>query len=175
MQSDESVGEVAEPHGTSLRLPSLLLGGQTQYMTVNDLQRFVDAQDDHGIFAIALDELDAGRKRSHWVWFVLPQLAGLGTSDTARFFALASIDEAAAYLVHPVLGPRLHETVSRLLALSGVSAADVLGPVDAMKLRSSMTLFHRAEPDDPVFGAVLDRFFDGVPDEATDLLLAKAR
>jgi uncharacterized protein (DUF1810 family) len=160
---------------TSVRLPSLLPGGQTRYVTVTDLQRFVDAQDDHGTFARALDELAAGRKRSHWMWFVLPQLAGLGMSDTARFFALASLDEAAAYLVHPVLGPRLHETVSRLLALSGVSATDVLGPVDAMKLRSSMTLFHRADPDDPAFGAVLDRYFDGVPDEDTDRLLAKAR
>jgi|HubBroStandDraft_2_1064218.scaffolds.fasta_scaffold297830_1 uncharacterized protein (DUF1810 family) len=149
-------------------------GGQTGYMTVIDLQRFVDAQDDHGTFARALDELAAGRKRSHWMWFVLPQLAGLGMSDTARFFALTSLDEAAAYLVHPVLGPRLHETVSRLLALTGVSATDVLGPVDAMKLRSSMTLFLRADPDDPAFGAVLDRYFDGVPDEATDRLLAKA-
>ena len=144
-------------------------------MMANDLQRFVDAQDDHGSFAIALDELAAGRKRSHWMWFVLPQLAGLGTSDTARFFSLASLDEAAKYLVHPVLGPRLHETVSRLLALSGLSAADVLGPVDAMKLRSSMTLFHRADPDDPDFCAVLDLYFDGVPDEATDRLLAQAK
>ena len=106
MQSDQSVGEVAEAHGTSpRRMPSPLLGGQTCYMTVNDLQRFVDAQDDRGTFLLALDELDAGRKQSHWVWFVLPQLAGLGMSDTTRFFALASLDEAAAYLVHPVLTP----------------------------------------------------------------------
>ncbi len=166
-------GKVGEP--LNIRPSSLLPGGKTQDMTVNDLQRFVDAQDDNGIFAQALDELAAGRKRSHWMWFVLPQLAGLGMSDTARFFALASLDEAAAYLVHPVLGPRLHETVSRLLALSGVSATDIFGPVDAMKLRSSMTLFHRAAPHDPVFGAALDRYFDGVPDEATDLLLTRAR
>ena len=145
------------------------------YMTFTDLQRFVDAQDDHGTFALALDELAAGRKRSHWMWFVLPQLAGLGMSDKARFFALGSLDEAAAYIVHPVLGPRLQQTVSRLLALLGVSATDVLGPVDAMKLRSSMTLFHRADPDDPAFSAVLHRYFDGVPDEATDRLLAKAK
>ena len=144
-------------------------------MAVNDLQRFVDAQEDHGTFAIALDELAAGRKRSHWMWFVLPQLAGLGMSDTARHFALASLDEAAAYLIHPVLGPRLHETVSRLLALSGLSATDVLGPIDATKLRSSMTLFHRADPDDPVFSAVLDCYFDGIPDEATDRLLTQAK
>ena len=144
-------------------------------MTVTDLQRFVDAQDYHCTFALALDELAAGRKRSHWMWFVLPQLAGLGMSDRARFFALASLDEAAAYLVHPVLGPRLHETTSRLLALSGVSAVDVFGPVDAMKLRSSMTLFHRADPDDPMFPAVLDRYFDGVADEATDRALAQAK
>ena len=144
-------------------------------MTVPDLERFVDAQNDQGTFARALAELAAGRKQSHWVWFVFPQLAGLGRSDTAQFFALASLEEAVAYLAHPVLGPRLHESVSRLLSLSGVSATDVLGPVDAMKLRSSMTLFHRADPDDPVFGAVLDRYFDGVPDEVTDRLLAAAK
>jgi uncharacterized protein (DUF1810 family) len=144
-------------------------------VTVPDLQRFVDAQDDQGTFVRALDELAAGRKRTHWMWFVFPQLAGLGRSETARYFALASLNEAAAYLAHPVLGPRLHETVSRLLSLSGVSATDVFGPVDAMKLRSSMTLFHRADPDDPAFGAVLDRYFNGVPDEATDRLLAGAK
>jgi uncharacterized protein (DUF1810 family) len=141
-------------------------------MTASHLQRFVDAQDDHGTFARALDELAAGRKRSHWMWFVFPQLAGLGRSETARFFALASLDEGAAYVAHPVLGPRLHEAVSALLSLSGVSATDLFGPVDAMKLRSSMTLFHRADPDDPAFGTVLDRYFDGMPDEATDQLLA---
>jgi uncharacterized protein (DUF1810 family) len=141
-------------------------------MTLPDLQRFVDAQDDDSTLARALEELGAGRKRSHWMWFVFPQLAGLGRSDTARFFALVSLDEARAYLAHAVLGPRLHETVSALVALEGVSAIDLLGPVDAMKLRSSMTLFHRADPDDPAFGAVLDRYFDGVPDEATDRLLA---
>ena len=110
-------GKVGEP--LNIRPSSLFTGGQTGYMTVIDLQRFVDAQDDHGTFARALDELAAGRKRSHWMWFVLPQLVGLGMSDRARFFALTSLDEAAAYLVHPVLGPRLHETVSRLLAVQG--------------------------------------------------------
>ncbi len=138
-----------------------------------DLQRFVDAQNDQGTFERALDELAAGRKQTHWMWFVFPQLAGLGTSATARFFALASLDEAAAYLAHPVLGRRLHEATDRLLSLSGISATEVLGAVDAMKLRSSMTMFHRAEPDDPALRGVLDRYFDGELDEATDRLLAK--
>jgi uncharacterized protein (DUF1810 family) len=144
-------------------------------MTAADLQRFIDAQNDQRTFARALDELAAGRKQSHWMWFVFPQLAGLGRSETAQFFALASLDEAAAYLAHPVLGSRLHEAVDRLLSHAGDSITDVLGPVDAMKLRSSMTLFHRVDPDDRAFGAVLDRYFDGVPDEATDRLLAVAR
>jgi uncharacterized protein (DUF1810 family) len=141
-------------------------------MAVPDLQRFVDAQDADGTFTRALDELAAGHKRTHWMWFVFPQLAGLGTSGTSRHFALASVEEAVAYLGHPVLGPRLHEASRRVLTGPSATAVDILGPVDATKLRSSMTLFHRADPDDPLFPAVLERFFDGVPDRRTDALLA---
>ena len=138
---------------------------------LHDLGRFVDAQDAGRTFAGACDELAIGRKRSHWMWFVFPQLAGLGASDTARRFALASTDEAAAYLAHPVLGPRLLEVTRLVLTVPDRTAEDVFGPVDAMKLRSSMTLFHRADPDEPLFAAVLDRYFGGVPDPSTDRLL----
>jgi len=140
---------------------------------VPGLDRFVRAQDSHGTFAGASRELTAGRKMGHWMWFVFPQLAGLGTSDTARRYALASIDEAAAYLVHPVLGPRLLEVTHLVLAVADRTAEDVLGPVDAMKLRSSMTLFHRADPDEPLFAAVLARYFAGLPDPSTDRLLGR--
>ena len=132
-----------------------------------DLQRFVDAQDAHGTYDAALRELRAGRKTSHWMWFVFPQLTGLGRSPTAQHFAVSGLDEARAYLAHPVLGPRLRESARALLDLTGPSAEEVLGPVDGQKLRSSMTLFARAAPDEPVFGAVLEQYFDGVPDDAT--------
>jgi len=135
------------------------------------LDRFVDAQDAHGTFAGACRELAGGRKQGHWMWFVFPQVAGLGRSETARRYALGSLDEAAAYLVHPVLGPRLREVTRLALAVPDRSAEDVFGPVDAVKLRSSMTLFHRADPDEPLFGAVLARYFDGLPDPETDRLL----
>ncbi len=136
-----------------------------------DLQRFVTAQDDGATHDRALAELRAGRKSSHWMWFVFPQLAGLGRSATARHYALASVDDARAYLGHPVLGPRLRECATALLEVSGRSATDVLGDVDALKLRSSMTLFALADPDDLLFADVLARYFDGEPDPATvDLL-----
>jgi uncharacterized protein (DUF1810 family) len=136
------------------------------------LERFVTAQDAAGTYASAVEELRAGRKRSHWMWFVFPQIAGLGRSPTARTYAISSLTEAEAYLAHPVLGPRLVESTDVLAELSGRSAEEVFGPVDAIKLRSSMTLFARAAPDQPVFQRVLDRYFGGVPDEATDRLLA---
>jgi uncharacterized protein (DUF1810 family) len=139
-------------------------------MTTFDLERFVAAQDP--IWPEVLAELRAGRKRSHWMWFVFPQVAGLGRSETARYYAIGSLDEARAYLEHPVLGPRLQESVRALLSVRGRSAAEILGSIDAMKLRSSMTLFHRADPDEPLFRKVLDRCCDGVTDEATDDLLA---
>ena len=130
-----------------------------------DLQRFVDAQ--AGTYDQALTELRAGAKRSHWMWFVFPQVAGLGRSATAQRFAIAGLDEARAYLAHPVLGPRLVEAAQVLTGLTGRTAGQVFGPVDAVKLRSSMTLFAAADPDRPVFRAVLDQWFGGAEDEAT--------
>jgi uncharacterized protein (DUF1810 family) len=135
-----------------------------------DLERFVAAQ--APVYDSVLEELRRGRKTGHWMWFVFPQLAGLGRSETSRYFAIASLDEARAYLDHPVLGPRLRECAALLLAGPERSAEAVFGPIDALKLRSSMTLFRRAAPDDPLFRAVLDAFYGGIPDEATDRLLA---
>ncbi len=134
-----------------------------------DLGRFVVAQE--GVYGGALRELQAGRKASHWIWFILPQLAGLGRSETSRFYGIESLDEARAYLDHPVLGPRLRECVDAVLATSGTTAQGIFGSLDAMKVRSSMTLFHRAAPDEPLFTQVLERFYGGVADEATDALL----
>ena len=132
-----------------------------------DLQRFVDAQDAGRTYESALRELRAGRKRSHWMWFVFPQVEGLGMSPTARHFGVRGLAEAKAYAAHPVLGPRLVAAAQALTALPGGDPVAVLGPVDAMKLRSSMTLFSRADPDEPVYQAVLDKYYDGVADEAT--------
>jgi uncharacterized protein (DUF1810 family) len=132
-----------------------------------DLQRFVDAQDQGGTYDDALAELRARRKRSHWMWFVFPQVAGLGRSPTAQRYAISGLPEARAYLAHPVLGPRLRECARALTELAGNDAAAVLGPVDGMKLRSSMTLFARAAPDEPVFRQVLDQYFGGAEDDAT--------
>jgi len=137
-----------------------------------DLERFVRAQDASGTYDGALAELRGGRKTGHWMWFVFPQLAGLGRSETSRRYALSSLEEARAYLAHPVLGPRLQACARALLGLDGRTATEILGPVDALKLRSSLTLFARAAPADPVFGEVLARYFDGRPDAATDALLA---
>jgi uncharacterized protein (DUF1810 family) len=130
-----------------------------------DLERFVTAQD--GSYPAALAELRAGRKTGHWMWFVFPQVAGLGRSPTARHYALAGLAEARAYLAHPVLGPRLVEAAEALDALPTRDPVAVLGPVDALKLRSSMTLFARADPDRPVFRAVLDHYYGGAEDDAT--------
>ena len=132
-----------------------------------DLQRFVDAQESGGTYEQALTELRAGGKRSHWMWFVFPQVAGLGRSATAQHFAVSGLDEARAYLAHPVLGPRLVEAARALTALPGHDAGRVLGGVDALKLRSSMTLFATADPDQPVFAEVLQQYFAGEPDEET--------
>jgi uncharacterized protein (DUF1810 family) len=135
-----------------------------------DLQRFVQAQDEGGTHERALAELRAGRKTSHWMWFVFPQLAGLGRSSTAQYYAVPSLAAARAYLAHPVLGARLREAASVVLGLTGRTAQQVFGGVDAMKLRSSMTLFAQAAPGEPVFREVLERYFDG-PDAATERLL----
>ena len=136
-----------------------------------DLRRFELAQAEHGTYARAITELRAGRKQSHWMWFIFPQLAGLGRSPTAKAYAISALDEARAYLSHPVLGPRLVECALVLTQLSGVSAEEILGSVDAQKLRSSMTLFAIAAPDEPVFQAVLDQYFGGVGDLLTERLL----
>jgi uncharacterized protein (DUF1810 family) len=135
-----------------------------------DLQRFLDAQDSGGTYDRALAELRAGRKRSHWMWFVFPQIAGLGHSPTARRYAISELPEAQAYLTHPVLGARLRECTDALLALdpAATDAAAILGGIDAVKLRSSMTLFARADPAEPRFAAVLGRFFGGERDPATE-------
>ncbi len=125
----------------------------------HDLQRFVTAQDDGGTYERALAELRAGRKTSHWMWFVFPQEAGLGQSAMSRRYAIGSPAEARAYLGHPVLGPRLRECAAALLAVEGRSAVEILGEIDAMKLRSSMTLFAAADPGEPLFPAVLERYF----------------
>jgi uncharacterized protein (DUF1810 family) len=133
-----------------------------------DLERFVSAQDEGGTYDRAIAELRAGAKRTHWMWFVLPQIAGLGSSPTARRYAIRSLDEARAYLAHPVLGPRLRETVAVVQDAPATDVEALLGSIDAQKLRSSMTLFARAAPDEPVFQDVLDRWFGGMPDPATD-------
>src|SRR3954469_15194523 len=111
-----------------------------------ELRRFEEAQDTGGTYGAALSELRAGRQTSHWMWFVFPQIAGLGRTPTAQRYAISSLDEARAYLEHPVLGPRLLESTRALTELSGPTAEEIFGPVDAMKLRSSMTLFERAAP-----------------------------
>lgn len=135
-----------------------------------DLQRFVTAQDP--VFAAVLDELDAGRKQSHWMWFVFPQLRGLGRSSTARFYGLASLDEARAFRAHPTLGPRLLEATNAVLAHRDRSAYDVFGSPDDLKFRSSMTLFARADPEGAApFRAALAQFYGGREDEATLALL----
>ena len=137
----------------------------------HDLTRFRTAQDAHGTYADALAELRAGRKTSHWMWFVFPQIAGLGRSSTAVYFAIASLDEARAYLADPVLGARLLEAAEAVAAAEADSAEALLGGIDAVKLRSSMTLFLHVAPDEPVFRRVLERWFDGEPDPATLALL----
>lgn len=129
-----------------------------------DLARFVAAQD--RVWPAPRDELTRGRKTSHWMWFVFPQIAGLGQSATARHYAIASLDEARAYLAHPVLGPRLHECLATLAALPPTTAEAVFGGIDAVKLRSSLTLFEAAGGG-AVFAAALDRWFAGARDRAT--------
>ena len=133
-----------------------------------DLQRFVAAQDAGGTYRHALAELRAGRKTSHWMWFVFPQIAGLGYSPTSRTFAITSLAEARAYLAHPVLGARLTECAGVLAGLRGRTAEQIFGEVDALKLRSCVTLFRHAAPGEPVFRQVLDQYFDGRPDPATE-------
>jgi uncharacterized protein (DUF1810 family) len=136
-------------------------------MDTYDLQRFIDAQEEGGTYQQALAELRAGRKTSHWMWFVFPQRAGLGQSAMSRTYAIASAAEARAYLDHPVLGRRLVECGEALLSHHDRSAREILGGIDATKLRSSTTLFAAVAPEQPVFLRVLDRYFDGEGDPAT--------
>jgi uncharacterized protein (DUF1810 family) len=136
-----------------------------------DLERFVRAQENDACYERALAELRNGRKQTHWMWFVFPQVVGLGHSPTARYFAISGLEEARAYLGHAVLGPRLLECARVLTGLEDTVAEEIFGPIDALKLRSSMTLFLRADRNEALFGAVLERFFDGRPDPATDALV----
>jgi uncharacterized protein (DUF1810 family) len=138
-----------------------------------DLQRFIAAQD--GVYETALGELRAGSKQSHWMWFIFPQLRGLGLSAIARFYAIVSLDEARAYLAHPLLGARLRECVEAILPLAErLSAEQIVGPVDAMKLRSSLTLFDQAQLN-ALFDAGLALLFQGQRDARTLALLNAAR
>jgi uncharacterized protein (DUF1810 family) len=136
------------------------------------LERFTEAQEH--TYDRALSELRRGQKRSHWMWFVFPQLAGLGRSPTAQLYGLAGVEEASAYLEHPVLGTRLRECAHALLDLPGSDPVPVLGLVDALKLRSCMTLFAQVAPEEPVFAQVLEKYYGGKADELTlELLVAQ--
>ena len=130
-----------------------------------NLERFVEAQ--AHVYEQARLELEAGRKQSHWMWFIFPQITGLGQSAMSVRFAIASLDEAKAYLAHPVLGPRLKECAKLALDAPAATARAAFGPVDEVKFRSSMTLFARAAPDEDVFQRCLDKYFAGAPDPAT--------
>jgi len=137
----------------------------------DDLDRFVTAQE--AVYAGVLDELRRGRKTRHWIWFIFPQIAGLGRSEVSRYYSIASLDEARAYLAHPVLGARLIECATIVAGVPDRTAIEIFGGIDAMKVRSCMTLFRRVAPDEPAFQAVIDRIYDGTADEATDALLSQ--
>ena len=130
-----------------------------------DLQRFVDAQEP--VYDAVISELTDGRKRSHWIWFVFPQLRGLGSSPTAVRYGISSREEAVAYLAHEVLGPRLRECTRLVTQIDGRSIEDIFGWPDYLKVRSSMTLFARSTADNADFLAVLEMFYDGEPDPVT--------
>ena len=130
-----------------------------------DLQRFVDAQ--ASVYEQARREMEAGRKQSHWMWFIFPQIAGLGQSPISIRFAIGSLDEAKAYLAHPVLGARLRECARLALEAEGKTARDIFGSIDEVKFRSSMTLFARAAPAEDLFQRCLDKYFAGASDPAT--------
>lgn len=142
---------------------------------MEDLERFVAAQDELGTYGRALAELRRGNKTGHWMWFIFPQVAGLGLSAMSQRYAIGSLAEARAYLAHPVLGRRLRECATVLAETRGRTAEQILGSIDAIKLRSSMTLFLRADPEETVFQRVLDAYFGGVADGATDRLLSPSR
>ena len=134
------------------------------------LERFVTAQE--GVYSRALAELKAGRKQSHWMWFIFPQIAGLGHSAMAQMYAIASLDEARDYLAHPLLAPRLRECCEAVQAVDGRSAHAIFGSPDDLKFRSSLTLFAKAAPDEPLFRALLKKYYGG---EADPLTLQKLR
>ncbi len=138
----------------------------------NRFDRFLTAQDP--VYEGALAELRSGRKTGHWMWFIFPQLVGLGHSEMSRLYAISDLDEAKAYLAHPVLGARLKECAEALLANDDRTAEEILGSIDAVKLRSCMTLFHRAAPDEAVFAEILQRFYSGVEDDTTSSRLKDA-
>jgi len=135
-----------------------------------NLERFVEAQNRSGSYDRALEELRLGRKTSHWMWWVFPQLAGLGRSSTSREYSIYSLEEARAYLHHPVLGPRLREATQVMIGHVGAKANEILA-MDDVKFRSCMTLFWRAFPDEHLFRDALELFFDATPDPMTDHLL----
>ena len=135
----------------------------------DDLERFVTTQ--QPVYEEVIDELRRGRKTEHWMWFTFPQIAGLGHSPMSERYAIRSLEEARAYLAHPLLQARLRECTGLVLALTGSTPEDVFGRIDAMKLRSSMTLFQRAAPDEQIFRQVLDQWFGGTADPRTDALL----
>jgi uncharacterized protein (DUF1810 family) len=130
-----------------------------------DLQRFLDAQ--ASVYETAQAELRAGQKRSHWIWFIFPQISGLGSSPTSRRYAIASRQEAAAYLAHPVLGARLKDCTRLVNAVQGRTAYQIFGNPDCMKFQSCMTLFAEIAPDEAVFREALTKYYDGAPDQAT--------
>jgi uncharacterized protein (DUF1810 family) len=131
----------------------------------HNLQRLLEAQTP--VIDRVRAELAGGRKRSHWMWFIFPQIAGLGSSPMAQLYAIASLDEARAYLAHPILGPRLEDCTRLVLAIASSTASDIFGWPDDMKFRSSMTLFAEVAPDNPVFAEALRKYFDGEPDAET--------
>ena len=133
-----------------------------------DLNRFLEAQ--NGVYPIALKEFQEGRKRSHWMWYIFPQLKQLGHSYNAKYFGISGIAEATAYLQHPILGQRLREVSETILSLSCSNATDIFGRIDAMKLRSSMTLFDVVSPQD-IFARVLDKYFGGQRDSKSIKLI----
>jgi uncharacterized protein (DUF1810 family) len=134
-----------------------------------NLERFVDAQ--AAVYEQVRREMAAGRKQSHWMWFIFPQIAGLGQSPMSIRFAIASVNEAKAYLAHPILGARLRECARLTLGVEGKTAREIFSSIDEMKFRSSMTLFARAAPDDDVFQRCIDKYFGGASDQATSAKL----
>ena len=130
-----------------------------------NLARFVDAQD--GNYGQVVQELGSGRKSSHWIWYIFPQIAGLGFTATSRRYGITSLDEARAYLAHPLLGPRLIECINLMLSHEDLGAGQILGGMDAVKFRSCLTLFREADPTNSIFDEALSQFFGGEPDGVT--------